>query len=60
MKTVSLTLNCPECGCNKKKEDFYWQRDGRKVYKECKPCILEILRKRREEKIVWKAYQSGF
>lgn len=41
---------CPECQDKKIKEKFYWNKRGMRVYVECKTCILEILRKRRQER----------
>jgi len=49
MKTAKII--CPQC-CNPKdeKKDFYYNKLGQKVYVECRSCVIENNRKKRQEK----------
>lgn len=44
---ANKTLECTSCDDkNLIKEDFYWQRDGRKVYSDCKKCISKKMKRK--------------
>lgn len=49
MKTAKVI--CPQC-CNHKdeKKDFYYNKLGQKVYVECRSCVIENNRKKRQQK----------
>ena len=42
-------MTCPSCNKPKTNKDFYWRGDW-KVYKECRECVCNKLKRARKDK----------